>query len=75
MQFVYLENTIQIFFIGITLAFNISDKIEGYCVRLEGTGDLNLYDCLDFEIGCPDKIYTDEEIYKCKQPKFHRKYN
>lgn len=38
---------------------------NGYCVRLEGTGDLNHYRCEDkFQRGCPTEPYTDEEIYK-----------
>nr|XP_022297619.1 immune-associated nucleotide-binding protein 8-like isoform X2 [Crassostrea virginica] len=35
------------------------------CVRLEGTGDLNHFHCVDsFISGCPNEAYIDEEIYK-----------
>lgn len=38
---------------------------EGNCLRLEGTGGLNHYRCVDnFTTGCPTKPYYDEEIYK-----------
>ncbi|XP_061186867.1 uncharacterized protein LOC133194994 [Saccostrea echinata] len=37
---------------------------EGNCVRLEGTGDLNHYNCEErFLYGCPNVSYIDEEIY------------
>lgn len=35
------------------------------CVRLEGTGDLNHYNCLErFITGCPNTSYTDDNIYE-----------
>lgn len=38
---------------------------KGNCVRLEGTGDLNHYRCVErFVSGCPTEPYTDDEIYK-----------
>ena len=43
---------------------------EGNCLRLEGTGDLNHYSCTEFDTGCPDEPYTDEEIYKCTRLKY-----
>lgn len=37
------------------------------CVRLEGTGDLNHYNCLErFITGCPNTSYTDDNIYESK---------
>lgn len=39
----------------------------GNCVRLEGTGGLNHYNCVDtFISGCPTSSYTDDNIYKCE---------
>lgn len=41
--------------------------MTGNCLRLEGTGNLNHYNCEDrFIRGCPNTPYTDEEIYKCR---------
>nr|XP_022297443.1 uncharacterized protein LOC111106871 isoform X2 [Crassostrea virginica] len=37
---------------------------KGNCVRLEGTGNLNHYNCSKFDKGCPHEPYVDEEIYK-----------
>lgn len=38
---------------------------KGNCLRLEGTGDLDQYRCVDnFETGCPTEPYLDEEIYR-----------
>lgn len=38
----------------------------GNCILLEGTGDLNHYNCLEkFNSSCPSEPYYDEEIYKC----------
>lgn len=34
------------------------------CVRLEGTGYLNHYNCKEFSSGCPSMAYFDTEIYK-----------
>lgn len=34
------------------------------CVRLEGTGYLNHYDCGEFSSGCPSMAYNDDAIYK-----------
>ncbi|XP_052682874.1 uncharacterized protein LOC128163341 [Crassostrea angulata] len=34
------------------------------CVRLEGTGYLNHYDCSEFSSGCPSTAYYDDAIYK-----------
>nr|XP_022300702.1 uncharacterized protein LOC111108910 [Crassostrea virginica] len=36
----------------------------GNCVRLQGTGDLNHYNCSMFSTGCPNEPYSDDEIYK-----------
>lgn len=41
--------------------------MTGNCVRLEGTGDLNHYSCVDrFTSGCPTEPYQDDKIFKCK---------
>lgn len=38
---------------------------KGNCLRLEGTGGLNHYQCVDsFKTGCPTEPYYDEEIYR-----------
>lgn len=38
------------------------------CVRLEGTGDVNHYNCLErFITGCPNTSYTDDNIYESKR--------
>lgn len=35
------------------------------CIKLEGSGYLNHYKCVDnFTSGCPTKPYTDDEIYE-----------
>lgn len=37
------------------------------CVRLEGMGDFNYYNCLErFIIGCLNMLYTDDNIYESK---------
>lgn len=42
------------------------NPLTGNCLRLEGTGDLNHYNCAErFVSGCPTEPYTDDEIYKC----------
>nr|XP_022297396.1 uncharacterized protein LOC111106843 isoform X2 [Crassostrea virginica] len=38
--------------------------LQGNCVRLEGSGDLNHYDCSEFSSGCPNEPYFDDELYK-----------
>lgn len=43
------------------------DYLTDNCLKLEGSGYLNHYKCVDkFISGCPTVPYTDEEIYKCK---------
>nr|XP_022299693.1 uncharacterized protein LOC111108236 [Crassostrea virginica] len=38
--------------------------LQGNCIRLDGTGDLNNFNCSNFISGCPAEPYTDDEIYK-----------
>lgn len=39
----------------------------GNCVRLEGIGGLNYYNCVDIFIsGCLILLYIDDNIYKCE---------
>lgn len=41
--------------------------MTGNCLRLDGTGDLNHYSCVDrFTNGCPTRPYTDDELYTCR---------
>lgn len=43
------------------------DYLTDNCIKLEGSGYLNHYKCVDnFTSGCPTKPYTDDEIYECK---------
>lgn len=45
----------------------IDNYLTGNCVRLDGTGDLNHYSCVDrFTSGCPTKPYQDDRIFECK---------
>lgn len=38
---------------------------KGNCLRLEGSGDLNHYRCVDsFKTGCPTEPYFDEDIHR-----------
>lgn len=38
------------------------------CLLLEGTGDLDHYNCVEkFNSSCPSEPYYDEEIYKCRR--------
>uniref|UniRef100_A0A8W8NYB5 COR domain-containing protein n=1 Tax=Magallana gigas TaxID=29159 RepID=A0A8W8NYB5_MAGGI len=38
---------------------------KGFCVLLEGTGDLNHYSCVEkFNSSCPSEPYYDEDIFK-----------
>lgn len=54
------------FFNSVIFLINL-DYLTDNCLKLEGSGYLNHYKCVDIFIsGCPTTPYTDEEIYKCK---------
>lgn len=45
--------------------------LTGNCLKLDGTGNLNHYNCEErFVSGCPTEPYTDDEIYKCTLSSF-----
>ena len=71
-QLFYLNRDIVeskiLFKISVIKMKTVTFFFEGICLRLDGTGDLNSYNCSSFDTGCPDKVFTDEEIYKCIQP-------
>lgn len=42
--------------------------MTGFCILLEGTGDLNHFSCVErFNSSCPDMPYLDDEVYKSKK--------
>lgn len=46
---------------------------KGNCLRLEDTGDLNHYNCVErFDSGCPTKPYLDNAIYECGLRMLHK---
>lgn len=47
------------------------NRLTGNCLKLDGTGNLNHYNCEErFVSGCPTEPYTDDEIFKCTLSSF-----
>lgn len=63
----------MLFFFNVLRSVNVFvnlDYLTDNCLKLEGSGYLNHYKCVDtFSSGCPTEPYTDDRLYECKYKK------
>lgn len=71
----FIESQQLSIFIVFNSKYIIFVYLTGNCLRLEGSGYLNHYSCVErFNNGCSLAPYFDDEIFKCGLRLFLKKY-